>query len=60
MNEFIKMLETLNNLCDILNARGGATYSVIDWVFGFIVFENGNSVCDGNFTNVVKYLTNKL
>jgi hypothetical protein len=60
MKELTRMLETLNHLCDVLNARGGVQYNVIDWVFGFIVFENDVKVCDGNFANVVQYLAGKL
>lgn len=59
MNEFIKMLETLNNLCDILNARGGC-YNVVDWVFGFIVFKDDQRAADGNFANVATWLINEL
>lgn len=60
MEKLIKMMDTLNNLCDLLNANGGATYSVIDWVFGFIVFENDTRVFDGSFTDVSKWLLNKF
>ena len=60
MDELIRMLGTLNHLCELLNAKGNTEYSVTDWVFGFVVFENNAHAFDGNFLDTIKYLTDKL
>lgn len=60
MSEQKEMLITLNHLCKIVTQHTDNEYSVIDWVFGFIVFENEHRVFDGGYADVIKYLANKL
>ena len=55
-----KMLETLNNLCYILATLEKGNFTVVDWAFGFIVYKDGEKVCDGNFAMVLDYLTKQL
>ena len=60
MNEFIKALTTLNNICELLNIHSEAKYSIVDWIFGFIVFKGEERVFDGNFVAVAEYLINEM
>ena len=61
MEELTKMLQVLNTLCDLLNAKNtDHNYSVVDWVFGFIVFKNDEKATDGNFIKILSYLTNEF
>jgi hypothetical protein len=48
MEEITRELGALNVLCKRAS-RDGREYAVTDWVFGYIVFRNGERIADGNF-----------
>ena len=57
MEELKKAITALNTLCEAVNKLYDRNLSIIDWAFGFIVFDGENKIKDGTFLEVAKFIS---